>query len=354
MHEPVVVVVSTGAAEDAAADAQNAAAVGNVAALNELAVVHEAVLASILSAIDSSLQGGADVVLYSGFGKRSSFYPRLSRAALVRPAVGEVESSKTDLVERTRALARVPDPGSVGAPDPADPVRVLVIGDSTSLMMAQGLNDGGDGAIEVLWAGANGCPLASRVSVALGIRRAVARDLVRAPFDQTATVAGVVRAGPGAPDERYLGDERASVPRRSRWPSSQSDPAFLAARDRAMEELLSVVGPDMPVLVADFPTVRLGTYATAEMMEPARLDALNAQVLEWDRRWPQVQRFAYRETLEATEARVGSIRFDGVHADAAPIEKLARTVYVQRLLEQHASLDTLLSSRSTAAAAGGE
>jgi peptidoglycan/LPS O-acetylase OafA/YrhL len=352
-HEPVVVVVSTGAAEDAAADAQNAAAVGNVAALNELAVVHEAVLASLLSVMDTSLQGGADVVLYSGFGKRSSFYPRLSRAALVRPAVGEVESSKTDLVERTRALASVPDPGSAGAPESADPVRVLVIGDSTSLMMAQGLNEGGGGAIEVLWAGANGCPLAP-VSALRSVTGEPWREIsceppsTKLPPLLTSFAPDLVLQMSGASEmneHRFPGDPDGYV---------ASDPAFLAARDRAMEELLSVVGPDMPVLVADFPTVRLGTYATAEMLEPARLDALNAQVLEWDRRWPQVQRFAYRETLEATEARVGSIRFDGVHADAEPIAKLARTVYVQRLLEQYASLDTLLSSRSTAPAAGGE
>ena len=39
------------------------------------------------------------------------------------------------------------------------PPRLLVIGDSTSLMLAKALNDAAAGALTVQWAGQEGCPL---------------------------------------------------------------------------------------------------------------------------------------------------------------------------------------------------
>ena len=109
---------------------------------------------------------------------------------------------------------------------------------------------------------------------------------------------------------------------------------FVAARDGAIESLLAMVGPTTPVVVADFPQVAAGQYATVDMLDPRRLDALNAQVVDWDRRWEQVERFDYRAPLEAAEAVFGSLRSDGVHPDAHQIEALTRSTLGPQLSDQ--------------------
>jgi hypothetical protein len=98
-----------------------------------------------------------------------------------------------------------------------------------------------------------------------------------------------------------------------------------------------VLGEDVPLLVADLPSVRAGLFITADMADPARLDAVNDFIVAADDRWEHVERFNYREPLEGAERAFGSFRSDGVHPDAAPMENLARDVYVGQLIEQVAT-----------------
>jgi hypothetical protein len=80
------------------------------------------------------------------------------------------------------------------------------------------------------------------------------------------------------------------------------------------------------------------------MLDPRRLDALNAQVFDWDGRWEQVERFDYRAPLEAAEAVFGSLRSDGVHPDARQIEDLTRSTLGPQLFDQLARLRAELAS----------
>ena len=80
------------------------------------------------------------------------------------------------------------------------------------------------------------------------------------------------------------------------------DATFEAARDATLDELLAVVGPDLPVLFADLPVIHAGRFSSEESTSPERLAAVNAQLHHWAATRPQVDVFAYRGTLESAEA----------------------------------------------------
>jgi peptidoglycan/LPS O-acetylase OafA/YrhL len=322
VHDPAVVVISAGGGEADLAAAQNAAAT-DTATLEQLDVLHREAIDSILQVIDAASADGVTVVVSSATGKESPFYPRLARVALVRPSVGSVALSAADVGQR---IAAGTAPGDA-------PVRLLVIGDSTSLSMAQAFNDGGDGRLAVLWAGANGCPLAPVVAVRSTPERPW-REVDCEPYDVKLPPlvesfrpdAVFVMTGPLEQlEQRYPGTDAGFV---------AGAPEFRAARERTMQTLLDIVGPATPVLVADFPQIAVGEYAAPAMLDPVRLDVLNAQVAEWDERWEQVERFDYRGPLEAEEAVSGTLRSDGVHPDARQIEALTRSTFAPQLLQQ--------------------
>ena len=212
-------------------------------------------------------------------------------------------------------------------------LRVLVIGDSTSLNFASALHDGSDGQLDVLWAGANGCPFAAVVGT---------RGRSDAPFVDPGCVAWNEKVPPllesFAPDVLFVmtGPMELHEHLFAGDPTGRTatDPLFGAARETQLDQLLAVVGPDLPVLIADLPAIGEGRFSGPEMTSPDRLDAVNVQIEEWDRRFTQVARFPYRETLELAEA-TGSgnpIRSDGTHPDVEPLAELARQVYVAELI----------------------
>ena len=199
--------------------------------------------------------------------------------------------------------------------------------------MAQALNDGGDGRFQLLWAGANGCPFAP-VSAIRSEANGPWKEPACEPYDTKLPPllasfdpdAVLVMSGPlEQVEQRHPGADGGHV---------AGEPAFMAARDSMIESLLRKVGPTTPVVVADFPQIDVGVYATEEMLDPRRLDALNAQVLDWDGRWEQVERFDYAAPLEAAEAVFGTMRSDGVHPDARQIEDLTRSTLGPQLFDQ--------------------
>lgn len=336
VHDPAVVVIAAGQGEAELAAEQNAAAT-DAAALEALGAVHDATIDSLLQVIDESAAADVAVVLSSGTGKLSPFHARLMRVAVVRPEVG-LADGLGELAARVDDTLRATGAGH----DSAAPLRLLVIGDSTSLSLAQAFNDGGDGAFEVLWAGANGCPFVQ----ATAIRSAPSwpwREIVCESYD-TKLPPLIERFRPDAVflmsgpleqvEQRHPGSDTGHI---------AGDPAFMDARDEAMVSLLDMVGPTTPVLVADFPQVAVGPYATEEILDPARLSALNDQVVAWDQRWDQVARFGYRVPLEAAEAALGTLRSDGVHPDALQIEELTRSTLAPQLVEHVASMRRLLA-----------
>lgn len=198
--------------------------------------------------------------------------------------------------------------------------RVLVVGDSTSLDMAQAISDAGAGRVAVQWAGANGCPFVS--TEATRASSEVQWEEGRCP-DYTATVPGLVAQfrpdtvmvvlGPTELQQhRYPGDPTAHV---------SGDAAFVRAHDAAMASFLGAVG-DVPVLVTDGPSVQPGVWATQEMADPQRVGAWNLQVARWDQASPQVITLPYAATLAAFEWEHGPIRADGVHPDVQHLTTL--------------------------------
>jgi peptidoglycan/LPS O-acetylase OafA/YrhL len=342
LHDPDVVVIASGAGESELARSQNAAAVDD-ASLNELALVHQRAIDALLAVIDDATAAGETVVLSSADGKESPFYARLARVAVARPAVGAVVGGQDALVARVAGLLPTPSVDSAGV----EPLRLLVVGDSTSLSIAQALNDGGDGRFRLLWAGANGCPFAP-VSAIRSEVDGPWRELECEPYDTKLPPlldsfepdALLVMSGPlEQVEQRAPGADAGHV---------AGEPAFMGARDTTMESLLGMVGPTTPVVVADFPRIEVGVYATEEMLDPRRLDALNAQVSEWDARWEQVERFDYRAPLEAAEAVFGTLRSDGVHPDARQIEDFTRSTLGPQLFDQLTRMRAQLASAASA------
>jgi len=226
------------------------------------------------------------------------------------------------------AAVRAEVGGSVAATD--RPMKVLVVGDSTSLDVAQALSDGGDGRVEVQWAGTNGCPLvraaATRpssgaewvVSTCPDFEVALPPILARFQPDKVLVVLGPTELQ----QHRYHGGPTAHV---------AGDAVFEQFHDEEMAAFLAVVG-DIPVVVADAPPISSGQWASREMADPDRLAKWNAQVARWDAAWPQVTVLPYAAALAAHEAEHGDIRIDGVHPDVGPLTTIARETLVPFLV----------------------
>jgi len=208
---------------------------------------------------------------------------------------------------------------ATGGSDAADH-RVLVVGDSTSLDMAQAISDAGQGRVAVQWAGANGCPFVR--TEATRSASSVEWQEGRCP-DYASTVPGlvaqfrpdavVVVLGPTELQQhRYPGDAN---------PHVSGDPAFVTAHDAAMASFLGAVG-DAPVLVTDGPAIQPGVWATREMADPQRVGSWNLQVARWDQASPQVVALPYAAALASYEWEHGPIRADGVHPDVEHLTEL--------------------------------
>ena len=294
----------------------------------------KAVEEDLLEVADGASSRGQAVVIYSSAPSPAPLDPHLARITLMRPWLGDVVRSDEALVAAVSAtLAPEEVPKVAASSDEPPPMNVILIGDSTSIYLAKALSDGGDGRLAVMWAGANGCPLAPIVGLRASADSAWSDRncgsyattlpplMARFVPDVVLLVVGPTELA----EHRYAGDSRGHI---------AGDPVFTAARDAAMTELLGVLDPSVSLLVADCPGIRSGAYASTEMTDASRLDRVNEQVHAWDARWEQVEVFDYRSVVESAELARGSIRADGVHPDAATMEELARTTFVDRLIGQ--------------------
>ena len=294
----------------------------------------EAAIREIESTIDAATAAGVDVVWYTPVQPISAFFRHFSRVGLERPEARTVVGGAVTMIDEVSDVVSERRQRERGDLNTDSALRVLVIGDSTSLNFARALHDGSDGQLDVLWAGANGCPFATVEGT---------RGRSDAPFTDPGCVAWNEKVPPllesFAPDvlfvmtgpmelqeHRFVGDPTGRI---------ATDPLFAAAREAQLDQLLAVVGPDLPVLVADLPAISEGRFSGAEMTSPERLEAVNIQVEDWDRRFTQIARFPYRETLELAEAARPAddqIRSDGTHPDVGPLAELARQVYIAELI----------------------
>jgi peptidoglycan/LPS O-acetylase OafA/YrhL len=334
------VVIVTGAAE-AAELAASSPATATREQLSASAALQDEAADDVLRTIDAALAAAVPVVWYTAAGPSSGYLSTFERIDLERPAVTTVEGDISALaaaldesVGRDVEAAR-----SIGV------LRVLVIGDSTSLFFARALNEAAGGGLEVLWAGKNGCPLA--VVEALRSRRNAPWDDAGCPVwsekippvvqSFRPDVLFVMTGAAELQEQRFAGDQRGHV---------ATDRAFADARDAQMRGLLDATPADLPVLLADAPSIGRGRFSSPEMISPDRLAALNASTADLAARYERVWVFPYREVLEAAEAARPAddpIRSDGVHADVEPLAALAREHYIPalRALADRARLQTV-------------
>jgi len=324
-------VIAAGPVEDTELEPRSAAA-DSGSALVDFAASEIAASSALETLVDDAGNADVAVVLYSAGRRFAAFDQQLVELAFASPLIRSVIRTETELASAVSVRAQAEQRSNGGGPVADRALRVLVVGDSTSLTLAMALSDGSDGRLDVLWAGANGCPLA-----AVEATRTSSDDrwttVVCEPYESKlppllasfAPQALLIVSGPiELAEHRFADDPTARV---------AGDARFLAARDAAIESLAVLTHGDVPILVADVPAVQPGLFSSREMTRPARLDALNEQIDMWDRGSPQITRFAYRDTLESAEQTPGALRSDGVHPDAGPLQELARSVYVDRVVE---------------------
>ncbi len=303
----------------------------------------EAMIDAILATIDASVDAGIPVIWYTPVGSESEFFRHFARIGVERPVVHSVIGGGAEL---TAAVRRVTDDAGAGGVD--DGLRILVIGDSTSLNFARALYDGSDGDLNVLWAGANGCPFAPLEATRGSSDGQWAESDCVAWHDKVPPLLDTFEpdvlfamTGPmELVEHRFAGDPVGRV---------AGDVEFAAARERELRALFDVLPADLPVLVADLPPITIGGFSSAEMTSPDRLAAVNDQIEQWDEQWSQLARFPYRETLVAAErARPADdqIRSDGTHPDVEPLAELARSSYVPELVAMVVRLRAELSGSS--------
>ncbi|MEI8238095.1 MAG: acyltransferase [Actinomycetota bacterium] len=266
------------------------------------------------AAIGAVQRAGVPFVIFDGTGDVGRASTSIDRVALALVPPPPVVRRVADLGATVDRLLR-----RVGG---AAATRLLVIGDSTSIDMAKALHDASDGALDVLWAGANGCPIV-RATALRPLHAMAWQPSSCAPFDRKLPPllqrfrpqAILLVEGPTElQEQQYPGDPGAHV---------AGDVAFTAFHDSEMAALRRVTG-DVPLLVADSPAIHSGQWATSEMVTSGRVDAWNAQVRRWVDSSSTISIFPYALPLVAYEAQHGSIRSDGVHPDVGPLTDLAR------------------------------
>jgi hypothetical protein len=275
--------------------------------------------AQLRTAVDALAGEQLPLLLFDAVPATAAFDSGLDTLALSR-GLGPVLRTLAAAVDAVQARASAPD----GAASEDGPVRVLVIGDSTSLDVAQALNDGADGALQITWAGANGCPFV-RAEATRSRSADPWRPLDCEPFDEKLPpLLGrlhpdlvLLVVGPmELVEQRYRGDPA---------PHTAGDAAFTAFHDSEMVALVDLVrARHVRLLVADSPPLTAGGWASPEMADPDRLTAWNAQVAGWDDLGSDVTVLPLATAIATYEAAHGSIRSDGVHPDVGPLTELAR------------------------------
>jgi peptidoglycan/LPS O-acetylase OafA/YrhL len=314
-----------------------------------LGAADEAAIAEILTTIDAAVAAGVEVVWYTPAHPISAFYRHFSRVGVERPAAHTVLGGAATLVDALRDIETDRAARERGEAADDEPLRVLVIGDSTSLNFARALHDGSSEELAVLWAGANGCPFASVVATrgrsdAEWVEPNCTPWHVKVPplVDSFGPDVLFVMTGPMELQEHRFADDPGEY--------VAGEPTFAAQRDAELDRLLAVLPSGLPMLVADLPAIAEGRFSGPEMASPERLAVVNAHIAEWDQRHTQVVRFPYRDTLDAAEAARppgDQIRSDGTHPDVEPLAELARDVYIAEMIrltaEVRAQLDPALA-----------
>jgi peptidoglycan/LPS O-acetylase OafA/YrhL len=279
----------------------------------------------IVRAIDILSDGSRPVVVVDQSGS-PPLAGLLARVARARPDVRVVDAASA-----TQAVFAAAGAFEGFPMESVRPVKVLVIGDSTSFLVADALSDAAAGALEVLWAGQQGCPLATVEAT----RSAPGSPWVEIDCDPWTTKVPplLTSFGPDAVlfvagasqllEHRYVGDSAGHLPGSS---------GYLAQHDSELGALMDLLAvPDVPLLIADAPPLRVGGFVTKAMTDPDRLAAWNGLIRRWDESRDDVRVWPYADAIIDHESSHGSIRPDGSHPEIEPLTAIARATLVDRL-----------------------
>jgi len=210
-------------------------------------------------------------------------------------------------------------------PGDSDIPRVLVVGDSTSVIFAVALFRASAGQLEVRWVGQNGCPFVDVEWI---------RSSLDDPWDfnycpsmaelvapQLTTFKPNVIVMMVAPNElrhqRYKGDEGDHV---------AGDPIYTRVHDDYMSAFVApLVELGTTLLVADCPQLRANLNVNEEMVSPERIAAWNTQIQRWVDSSPSIELLQYAAAITEYENTVGEALVDGTHADVDILTELIRT-----------------------------
>lgn len=271
----------------------------------------------------------------------------IAEAVLSTPSLRHIELADLQAATINVASAPLADASStdVSMPDSSaadSPMRVMVIGDSTSYGIAQGLAGSTTARFDVLWAGKRNCPLARMESIRwltgdeFSMAECPSVDAVWPEQIESfqPTVVLVVDGLPEQSLQRYAGDPE--------WHEA-GDAQFGAIHDADFRALLDLVGKVGAVVVlAGQPHNADGAVAWATT---SRIDAWNAQLAAWDAQWAPVATWPYGQAVEAAEAAAGhSLRPDGLHLGEDSVTAIVGGILAPQLRAEVTGLRAVLAS----------
>jgi peptidoglycan/LPS O-acetylase OafA/YrhL len=330
---PDVVIVALGTSERAALIAPQSAALGATDATEKIRLT-KVVLDTGTQVVDAMLAPLGDLpVLFvdpPAPGTPADAAPdaigtRLREATLERQAMAVTAARETaPLAEALTPLVRATG---------GDRLRVMVVGDSTSYEVADGLDTAAGDRIEVVWAGKHNCGVvpASRVRWFVGAEFSGAGcpsttevwPKVLARFRPDVVL--VIDSLPEMSEQQY-GD--------GTW-VSPGEPAYVRAHDEGMAELQRLLAPTgaLTVVGTAAPLVDGTAMGDGAIGEPDRLTGWLDQVARWDREWRSVGVLDWGRIVTDAEAEAGHpLREDGVHLGRGNVADLMGDRLTRELL----------------------
>ena len=221
-------------------------------------------------------------------------------------------------------------PGDTGGENQNQPLRVVVLGDSTAENVARAFADAADPNLGVISAGVIGCPLlpAARVDDRPGSAQdaTYCPDNLKVLRQYAFNVDAVVIVGGVANQWDY-------VPRDSSPIIEVGSTAYRRALVQWMEEAQSILAEfGVPMIIFDAPETRQSDKVLGD--ELSAVTAWNEIISEFDRSWESVSLLPFSQFLSDPDSAAGRLeRPDGVHLDRTIASALARQSLIPLLRE---------------------